>query len=114
MVQPVTLKGINKDIEVRAKLDSGAFRTSIDIHLAKDLDLVNSTKKVPVTSASGESLRPVVNLTFEIGGKKITTQASIADRSKLRYPMIVGRRDLHGFLIDPKVAPEDEEKDLPR
>ncbi len=112
VIQKVTLKGPEEEMNVKAKLDTGAYRTSIDMELAKKLDLVKSLKKVPVTSASGESLRPVVSLTFEMAGKKITTLASIADRSKLRFPMIVGRKDLQGFLIDPKMNTEEEEKEV--
>jgi hypothetical protein len=40
-------------------------------------------------------------LTFWIKGKKIKTSAGVADRSKLKKPLIVGRRDLAGFLVNP-------------
>jgi alpha-L-glutamate ligase-like protein len=110
VIEPVTLKNGDQEISVEAKLDTGAYRTSIDEKLVKDLDLKESTQKVAVMSAHGGSTRPLVNLTFELAGKKITTVASFTDRSRLRYPMIVGRKDLKGFLVNPEQAPDEEDE----
>jgi len=38
-------------------------------------------------------------LKFYLAGRKIKTIASVAKRSDLRAPMIIGRRDLKDFLI---------------
>lgn len=103
VIQPVIIKTKEESLKVFAKLDSGAYRSSIDEKLAKKLKLIPTGKKVFVQSASGRRFRPTVNITFELAGKKIVTEASIIDRSHLRYPMIVGRRDLDGFLIKPVV-----------
>ncbi len=108
VIQRVTLRTKTRNITVQAKLDSGAYRSSVDEQLAKKLNLKPTGKKVFVQSASGRKFRPTVNLVFELAGKKITTEASIIDRSHLRYPMIVGRKDLEGILIKP-VADEDSE-----
>lgn len=103
VIQPVTIKSKDQVITVQAKLDSGAYRSSIDEKLAKKLKLTPTGKKVFVQSASGRRFRPTVSLFFELAGKKITTEASVIDRSHLRYQMIVGRKDLDGFLIKPVV-----------
>lgn len=108
VIHPVTIKTKDESITVEAKLDSGAFRSSIDEKLAKKLQLPLTGKRVFVQSASGRRFRPTVSLNFELAGKKISTEASIIDRSHLRYPMIVGRRDLQGFLIKPVV--EDDKQ----
>lgn len=103
VIQPVIIKTKEQSVKVLAKLDSGAFRSSIDEKLAKKLLLPSTGKRVFVQSASGRRFRPTVTVTFELAGKKITTEASVIDRTHLRYPMIVGRRDLGGILIKPVV-----------
>jgi hypothetical protein len=114
VIQPVTIKqnGISREIE--AKLDTGAYRTSIDSKLADDLGLPESNQKVFVKSASGRAHRKTVKLTFELAGRRINSIASVIDRSHLQYPMIVGRMDLKGFLISPEMhksaeVPSDDE-----
>lgn len=110
VIEPVKVIGETQTKSVEAKLDTGAFRTSIDINLAKELGIkVSSDRKVFIRSASGQKYRPLVNLTFELAGKKITSDASIVDRSHLNYPIIVGRKDLKGFMIDPDRAAPDEQ-----
>lgn len=101
VIQPVTISHGGKSVQVEAKLDTGAFRTSIDKKLAKELELPETGEVVHVKSASGHSTRSLVKATVTLAGKKITTSASITDRSKMKYPIIVGRRDLGGFLIKP-------------
>ncbi len=86
----------------RAKLDTGAFRTSIDEKLAQDLDLLRADNILFVRhaqSALGKKRRPVIELTFYLQGKKIKTAASVSDRSRLRTPLLIGRRDLNPFLV---------------
>ncbi len=102
------LSSDKRKITVPAKVDTGAWRTSIDKTLAEDLGLLekeNILWKKPVHSSLGRETRPVVNVTFWLKGKKIKTTAGVADRSRLRMPVIVGRRDLTGFLVNPH---EDE------
>jgi alpha-L-glutamate ligase-like protein len=55
---------------------------------------------VPIKSASGEDYRLKIELDAKIGGKEFVSRATVANRSKLDYPVIIGRRDLRGFLID--------------
>ena len=52
-----------------------------------------------VKTSMGVEKRPVINLRFYLAGRKIDTIASIANRGGLRRLMIIGRRDLGGFLV---------------
>jgi len=60
----------------------------------------NFIKEEFVLSSLGEEMRPVVPLKFSLKGEIIETEAFLAKREHLAYPMIVGRRDLKNFLID--------------
>lgn len=113
-VEEVKIKGADKKwYPIMAKIDTGAWRTSISQQLATELGLLNKenilwTKQV--RSSLGSQERPVINLTFKLAGRKITTPASVAKRMALKYPVIVGRKNLKGMLIDPTVDPEKREK----
>jgi len=88
--------------KVKAKIDTGAFRTSIDHELARKLGLLNPENVILdryYKSALGREKRPLIELVFWLKGKKVKTAASVADRSKMKRPMIIGRRDLGGFLV---------------
>lgn len=69
--------------------------------ITKHEDIVNIAI---VHSSHGTTLRPVIIINAEISGTKIEVQANAVDRSKLIYPVIVGRRDLNQFIIDPTKA----------
>ena len=94
-----------KKIEVRAKIDTGAWRTSIDRNLARELGLLrpdNILWTKVYKSGLGKEEREVINLTFYLAGRRIKTVANVAKREHLRAPMIIGRRDLSGFLVKPR------------
>jgi alpha-L-glutamate ligase-like protein len=114
--------GIFEDIEVvdingekhtvKAKIDTGAFRTSIDTELAKQLGLIDPENVLWSgywRGSLGREERRVIGLTFYLKGRKIKTSASVADRSKLKRPMILGRRDLLGFSIRVKESEAGQE-----
>lgn len=89
---------------VKIKLDTGAYTTSIDRELAEKMGLLNSKNVImekSFRSALGEQVRQLVGVNFLLKGVKIRTVASITNRSHLDYQMIIGRRDLKGFLVDP-------------
>lgn len=113
IIQEVTFHRNGEPITVKAKLDTGAYRTSIDRNFAELLGLTPLSEKVYVKSASGESFRPTAKTSFILGEKKINTVASIVDRSSMKYPVIVGHRDMKDFLIKPvNDQPYDPEDDI--
>ncbi|MDZ7586132.1 MAG: sugar-transfer associated ATP-grasp domain-containing protein [Patescibacteria group bacterium] len=114
--------GIFEDIEIdsflgekhliKAKIDTGAFRSSIDENLARKLGLLDPENVLwerNYRSALGKEERKVVGTTFYLKGKKIKTSASVSDRSKLKRPMIIGRRDLLGFSLKVKEGEAGQE-----
>ncbi|MBI2103848.1 hypothetical protein HYT59_02495 [Candidatus Woesebacteria bacterium] len=101
-VKIVDAKG-NKH-EIMAKVDTGAWRTSLDKGLAKELGLLTEENVLwskTVRSALGKEKRKVINLKYYLAGRGINTIAGLADRSNLRTPMVIGRRDLNGFTVNP-------------
>ena len=63
------------------------------------LDPENILLNIGFRSALGREERPVVGVTIYLKDRKIKTSASVSDRSKLKRPMIIGRRDLLGFAL---------------
>lgn len=55
-----------------------------------------------VRNASGASLRPTVKLILYLEGQKIRSEANIVDRKGLAQEVLVGKKDLSSFLIDPQ------------
>ncbi len=104
-----TGKGKKNYKEVRAKIDTGAFRSSIDKTLATELGLLVPEKVLyyrHYRSALGKNIdRPVIGLTFWLKDRKIVTAVNVADRKKLRTKFLLGRKDLEGFLITAKSNP---------
>jgi alpha-L-glutamate ligase-like protein len=103
VVKLIDAKGNKIDLPV--KIDTGAWRTSIDKELAKNLGLLSEKnilwRKV-VKGSLGRENRPVISLKYYLAGRLIKTISSIADRTNMKVKMIVGRRDLAGFLVKPE------------
>jgi alpha-L-glutamate ligase-like protein len=96
-------QGKHRVVEVRAKVDTGAFRSSIDRNLAEKLGLLSSEKILYYrhykSSLGKHKNRPVIGISFWLKGKKVVTAVNVADREKLRTKFLLGRKDLEGFLI---------------
>jgi len=103
---PVLRRGKHRVVEVRAKIDTGAFRSSIDRTLAEKLGLMDKARILyyrHYRSSLGKNKdRPVVGVTFWLNGKKVVTAVNVADRAKLRTKFLLGRKDLEGFLVSAK------------
>ena len=127
-----------KEIEVEAKVDTGAGFSSIDAELAERLGFESvleyfSKIEVPtgfkreegkailenlctkylaghedlvdidiIYSSSGTTIRPKVQVKFVMNNEEILSKANIVERTGLKYPMIIGRKDLKKFLIEVK------------
>ncbi len=111
IIEPVetvkVLSASGKKEGVLARIDTGAVRSSIDKGLADKLGLMTKENilwkdRYEYRSATGLQTRPVIGITFWLGGKKKVTSASVADRSKMQYKMLIGRRDMSGFLVKPE------------
>lgn len=96
-----------KKMEVEARVDTGATRSSIDRKLAKKLGLLNPKnilwKSAYVyKSATGRQPRSVISVKYILQNKKIYGSASVADRSRMKNKFLVGRLDMRGFLVKPE------------
>jgi hypothetical protein len=103
LVEPITVLGPKgKKKEVMARIDTGATKSSVDFQLAADLELGPILKTKLVRSASGTGLRPVVSARIILADKEIKTEFTLADRSNMKYRVLIGQNILsQGFLIDP-------------
>jgi hypothetical protein len=101
LIEQVKILGKTADARVRARIDTGAKSNSIDIGLAKSLGIVPGKKKTVVKSSMGEFERPVVLINVEVAGMRMRGRFTLADRSRLKFPVLIGRNILRrGFIID--------------
>ena len=105
LVEKVTVQGPGGEERVRAKVDTGADRTTVDRRLAERLKLGPVLSEVTIkASAEGRRVqRPIVNATVTVKGKTFDLRVGVADRSQMKYLVIIGRDILRTgiFLIDP-------------
>ncbi len=106
VIEEVILRGSSGEIQVRAKIDTGATRTSIDTDLAKKLGLGPVERRVHTRSAAAErpEERDVVRATLVIDGRTFETHVTVTDRKDMRYHVIVGMDVLKksNFLVSPR------------
>lgn len=104
------LSALATKVSVLAKIDTGAWSSAIDADFARSLGIFSKSKvlfKKKKLSALGEEERPVIPMTFWLAGRKIATKVTVADRSDLRYQVLIGRTDLGGFLVSPEIDQEN-------
>lgn len=93
-----------KWVEMPAKIDTGARSTSIDKQLAMDLGLLteeNTLWEKRVKNSLGVEVRVIIGIVIRLKGKIIKSRASVTDRKSLRRQLLIGRRDLTDFVVDP-------------
>ncbi len=91
-----------KQFPLLAKVDTGAYRTTVCESVARKLGIDKPVVgHKTIRGALGRQTRPLVAISMILRKKLIATEASIIDRSHMNYDMIIGRRDLKGFFVNP-------------
>lgn len=91
------------DVDILAKVDTGAYSSSLDESFFKSLNLDEEVvKNKMVRNVHGEEKRDVYDIDLIIKGKKISSEINVFDRSQMKYKMILGRKDIKslGALVD--------------
>ena len=109
--EEVLVSGTSGTERVIAKSDTGASRTSIDTRLAADIGAgpIRSMTKVKSGSVSSGASRPVVDIVVAVGGNRHTVSASLADRSHMDYPLLLGRDILQHYQVNVQRRHDDTE-----
>ena len=90
-----------EEVEALARIDSGAFYTSIGQDLADEIGLdTENAETITARSTLGEETRPLLEITMRIAGQERNVRVTVTDRSDVGDPMLIGRQDLTGFTID--------------
>jgi hypothetical protein len=98
----VVLIGPEKQKSVVARIDTGATLGSIDNKIVKELKLGPVLRTKLVKSSHGQSKRPIIKASVKIGSRRIKARFTVADRSKLKYKVLIGQNILKKrFMIDP-------------
>jgi len=105
-----------------AKIDTGARTSSLHAHVLEEFDRDGESfvrfavdwddvrhecaaihvDVRGITSSNGETQRRyVIKTPLSIGGKQVRAEISLADRSDMKFPMLIGRSSLrHRFVVD--------------
>lgn len=99
--------GFEKTVEAFLKQN---FPIDITKEQARELDKVNKNRllrEIPhlvdtaiIHSSHGTTYRPMVKIKIVMDKRIIYSKVTIIDRTHLKYPIIIGKRDLGRFLID--------------
>ena len=102
---PVKIYGKNKELVVKAKVDTGASTSSIDESILRELGYTKIIGSKIVRNAHGASVRLLTVLDIEVAGKRIHARFNIFDRQSLRYKVLLGVNVLKRLdcLIDPSL-----------
>jgi len=118
-------KLLDPEIHLRAKLDTGADTSSLDVEVVKKFRknekrwvrfrmmdretgkehviVRERIRTVSIIRHDGErQSRPVVRMKICLAGRVLDTEVSLIDRSEFAYPLLLGRSALESFaLVDP-------------
>ena len=106
-------------VKLPARIDTGAAKTSLDAReLTFEDDVVQFRLpqkygglhlRLPVVdwkhvrTPEGLERRPIVELEICLGSRRIRTEVNLADRSMVKYPLILGRNLLRDdYVVDVK------------
>jgi len=102
--ETITLNSSSGPLELIARIDTGATKSSIDLSLTSKAGLGPVVDSRIVKNAHGVKLRPVIQAEIILGGKTIKAKFTLADRSHMKFPILIGQNILKkGFLIDPNI-----------
>jgi len=103
LTEQVTLLGRTEE-QVRARIDTGATSSSLDVQLAERLGLTPGDRSKIVKSASGVKKRPVIIVKLLLQNSSLEEEFTLADRSHMTYPVLIGQNVLRkgNFLVDPQ------------
>ncbi len=98
-IEVIDIEGRKHSILV--KIDTGAYRTTICQSLADKFGLTKTIRTKRVRGTLGNEERPIVDLSFILDNRLVSTEAFVANRIEMKFDIIVGRKDLKQFLVDP-------------
>ena len=102
---------------IHAKIDTGAYRSSLhckNVHQEhgflyftlhtdtgyQEYATKNWTQKVVKSSNGKAQKRYVIKTRMRIFGKNFVASISLTDRSKMKNPLLIGRKMLSHFIVD--------------
>ena len=102
LTEKTELIGSKTTKKIIARIDTGATLGSIDSKLAKELRLGPTIGTKLVKSSHGQTNRAVLKASIRIANRRIRARFTLADRSSLKYKVLIGQNILKKrFIIDP-------------
>lgn len=93
------------NLDIPENLDKTTGKEFVEKLREKYLDKIEDLVEIDlVKSSHGYSIRPKIELKLQLGDLVYDTLANIYNREHLSYKIIVGRKSLGKFLIDPTLA----------
>ncbi|MDD3774113.1 MAG: sugar-transfer associated ATP-grasp domain-containing protein [Patescibacteria group bacterium] len=88
----------NADLNYRTKEELAQKIKKLKTEIESIIDILELKA---VRSATGRQIRAKIKIKFKVAGKLVESEAYLADRSNLDFPVILGKDVLEYFLVDP-------------